>query len=176
MASITDVRPPRTSRASPNCARRCAGSNSSRASHRATNSLADSALGGAPRSTHGASAAKDARCGRERCGNSTRGGVRISELMAVTVARYRLSPRHASRRVATVAPARRRPLACRTSYDRPSRSRVTPASRTADASARAPNGGDHTLGTATGNADHGDPAQNDRHRGDGLRRKPLTRE
>ncbi len=46
----------------------------------------------------------------------------------------------------------------------------------ADASARAPNGGDHTLGTATGNADHGDPAQNDRHGGDGLRRKPLTRE
>ena len=60
---------------------------------------------------------------------------------------------------------------------------VPPTARTgfsrrvsADASARAPNGGDHTLGTATGNADHGDPAQNDRHGGDGLRRKPLTRE
>ena len=50
------------------------------------------------------------------------------------------------------------------------------AQDSADASARAPNGGDHTLGTATGNADHGDPAQNDRHGGDGLRRKPLTRE
>ena len=59
--------------------------------------LMDSALGGAPRRTHGASAAKDARCGADKCGNTTRGGVRISGRMAVTVARYRLSPRHASR-------------------------------------------------------------------------------
>ena len=88
--------------------------------------------------------------------------------------------------------AERRTIACRDRVLRPHREQLTRlvvhehpdrVAQTrqrrrvsADASARAPNGGDHTLSTATGNADHGDPAQNDRHRGDGLRRKPLTRE